>query len=237
MPKEMDAAFFDRLHFYLPGWELAKTRDEYYTDHFGLVADYLAEVMRALRKDSYADVAERHFQFGSHLTGRDQKAVRKTVSGLIKLLHPDGNVTREEIEEYTAFAMEMRRRVKEQLRRIAGVEYWDVNFSYRHLDSGDERFVGIPEMGGDKIIESGTLAPGAVYTIGRDVSTGKLALFWRQDHRVGHSGAGRCLHHREGRQHRQVGSVLDANTDKPRIRPDYSSWSAFQSDEGRDQDS
>jgi len=180
MPKEMDAAFFDRLHFYLPGWELAKTRDEYYTDHFGLVADYLAEVMRALRKDSYADVAERHFQFGSHLTGRDQKAVRKTVSGLIKLLHPDGNVTREEIEEYTAFAMEMRRRVKEQLRRIAGVEYWDVNFSYRYLDSGDERFVGIPEMGGDKIIESGTLAPGAVYTIGRDVSTGKLALFLMQ---------------------------------------------------------
>jgi len=177
MPEEMDAAFFDRLHIYLPGWELAKTRDEYYTDHFGLVSDYLAEVMRGLRKDSYGDVAERYFQFGSHLTGRDQKAVRKTVSGMIKLLHPNGEVTKEDVEEYTAFGMEMRRRVKEQLRKIAGVEYWDVNFSYRDLNNGDERFVGVPEMGGDQIIEPRTLAPGAAYTIGKDGSTGKLALF------------------------------------------------------------
>ena len=180
MPEEMDAAFYDRLHFYLPGWELQKTRDDYYTDHFGLVSDHLAEVMRVLRKDSYADVAERHFRFGSHLTGRDQKAVRKTVSGLIKLLHPDGEVTKDEVEEYVTFAMEMRRRVKEQLKKLAGVEYWDVNFSYRDLETGAEQFVGVPEMGGSQIIVPGPMAPGSVYSIGRDSETGKLALFLLQ---------------------------------------------------------
>ena len=191
MPKEMDAAFFDRLHFFLPGWELQKTRDEFYTDHFGLVSDYLAEVMRALRKESYSDVAERYFRFGSHLTGRDQKAVRKTVSGLIKLLHPDGQVTKDEVEEYLEFAMEMRRRVKEQLKRIAGAEYWDVNFSYRDLESGEEKFVCVPEMGGGQIILPGPMSPGSVYTIGRDVDTGKLALFLLQTQVS--SGSGRIV--------------------------------------------
>lgn len=180
MPEEMDAAFYDRLHFYLPGWEFGKTRDDYYTDHFGLVSDYLAEVIRTLRKESYGDVPERHFRFGSHLTGRDQKAVRKTVSGLIKLLHPDGQVTKEEVSEYLDFAMEMRRRVKEQLKKIAGVEYWDVNFSYQDLERGEEQFVGVPEMGAGQLILQGRLAPGSVYTIGKDVETGKLALFLLQ---------------------------------------------------------
>lgn len=180
MPDEMDAAFYDRFHFYLPGWEFSKTRDEYYTDHFGLVSDYLAEVMRTLRKESYGDVAERYFRFGSHLAGRDQKAVRKTVSGLIKLLHPEGQVTRGEITEYLEFAMEMRRRVKEQLKKIAGVEYWDVNFSYQDLENGQERFVGVPEMGAGQLILPGKLEPGSVYTLGRDAETGKLALFLLQ---------------------------------------------------------
>lgn len=180
MPEDMDAAFYDRIHCYLPGWELQKTRDDYYTDHFGLVSDYLAEVMRTLRKESYSDIAERFFRFGSHLTGRDQKAVRKTVSGLIKLLHPDGQVTKDEVEEYMVFAMEMRRRVKEQLKKLAGVEYWDVNFSYRDLESGSETFVGVPETGAGQIILPGPMAPGAIYTIGRDLASGKLALFLLQ---------------------------------------------------------
>jgi ATP-dependent Lon protease len=180
LPQEMDAAFYDRIHIYLPGWELQKTRDEYYTDHFGLVSDYLAEVMRILRKESYSDLPERYFRFGSHLTGRDQKAVRKIVSGLIKILHPDGQITKSEVEEYLNFAMEMRRRVKEQLKKIAGVEYWDVNFSYRELETGEESFVGVPEMGGGQIILPGPMAPGSVYTIGRDMETGKLALFLLQ---------------------------------------------------------
>ena len=177
MPEQMDAAFFDRLHFYMPGWEFQKTRDDYYTDHFGLVSDYLAEIFRNLRKESQGDVPERFFRFGDHLTGRDQKAVRKTVSGLVKILHPDGGYSKDEVEEYLVLAMEMRRRVKEQLKKIAGPEYWDVNFSYRDVTEENERFVAVPEMGGGQLIESGSLAPGSVYTIGRDVETGKLALF------------------------------------------------------------
>jgi len=118
MPKEMDTAFYDRIHAYIPGWEFPKTQDAVYTNHFGLVTDYLAEVFREIRKNSYADYAERHFHFGSHLGGRDQKAVRKIVSGLTKLLHPDGEATKDELEEYLAYAMEMRRRVKEQLTAV-----------------------------------------------------------------------------------------------------------------------
>src|SRR5664280_1290427 len=99
MPKEMDTAFYDRIHAYIPGWEFQKTYDDAYTNHFGLVTDFLAEVFREVRKSSYADLAERYFKFGSHLGGRDQKAVRKIVSGLIKLLHPDGEIAKEELRE------------------------------------------------------------------------------------------------------------------------------------------
>jgi ATP-dependent Lon protease len=136
-------------------------------------------------------VPERFFRFGSHLTGRDQKAVRKTVSGLIKLLHPDGQVTTDEVEEYVVFAMEMRRRVKEQLKKIAGVEYWDVNFSYRDLATGKETFVAVPEMGGGQIILPGPMAPGSIYTIGRDLDSGKLALFLLQTQLS--AGSGRII--------------------------------------------
>jgi ATP-dependent Lon protease len=177
MPKEMDTAFFDRIHFYLPGWELGKTRDELYTSHFGFVSDYLAEVLRGLRKTSYVDLPERHFAFGTHVGGRDAKAVRKTVSGLVKLLHPDGNVTKEELAEYVEFALEMRRRVKEQLKKMGGLEYWDVNFSYADRDTGAQKFVGLPESGGGLLITGDPLPAGSVYTIGSDPSDRKLALF------------------------------------------------------------
>jgi len=180
MPKEMDTAFYDRIHSYVPGWEFQKTRDEMYTNHFGVVTDYIAEVFREIRKNSYADYAERHFRFGNHLGGRDQKAVRKIVSGLIKLLHPDGEVTDEEMEEYIAIAMEMRRRVKEQLKKMGGIEYWDTNFSYTHKETGQETFVTLPEMGGGTLITEGNLAPGSVYTIGTDMSDNRLALFLLQ---------------------------------------------------------
>ena len=177
MPKEMDTAFFDRIHFYLPGWELGKTRDELYTSHFGFVSDYLAEVLRELRKMSYVDLPERYFAFGTHVGGRDAKAVRKTVSGLVKLLHPDGNVTKEELAEYVEFALEMRRRVKEQLKKMGGLEYWDVNFSYTDRDTGAQRLVGLPESGGGLLITGDPLPAGSVYTIGSDLADRKLALF------------------------------------------------------------
>ena len=177
MPKEMDTAFFDRIHFYLPGWELGKTRDELYTSHFGFVSDYLAEVMRSLRRTSYVDTAERYFTFGSHVGGRDAKAVRKTVSGLIKLLHPDGEVTKDQVAEYVEYAMEMRRRVKEQLKKMGGLEYWDVNFSYTDRETGEQKIIGLPEAGSSLIITGDALPAGSVYTIGTDPSDRKLALF------------------------------------------------------------
>lgn len=180
MPKEMDTAFYDRIHAYIPGWEFQKTSDAAYTNHFGLVTDYLAEVFREVRKRSYGDVAERYFRFGQHLGGRDQKAVRKTVSGLIKLLHPDGEVTKAEVEEYLAYAMEGRRRVKEQLKKMGGLEYWDTTFSYIDLQSGQETFVPVAEMGSGKIIAEGGLPPGSVYTIGTDAADNRLAMFLLQ---------------------------------------------------------
>lgn len=180
MPKEMDTAFYDRIHAYIPGWEFQKTSDAAYTNHFGLVTDYLAEVFREVRKRSYGDVAERYYRFGQHLGGRDQKAVRKTVSGLIKLLHPDGEVTKAEVEEYLAYAMEGRRRVKEQLKKMGGLEYWDTTFSYVDLESGQETFVPVAEMGSGSIIAEGGLPPGSIYTIGSDATDNRLAMFLLQ---------------------------------------------------------
>ena len=177
MPKEMDTAFYDRIHTFVPGWEFQKTSDATYTDHFGLVTDYLSEVFRELRKQSYIDFAERHFRLGGHLGGRDQKAVRKTVSGLIKLLHPDGEVSKDELEEYLGYAMEMRRRVKEQLKKMGGLEYWDTSFSYLDKQTGQETVVRVPEMGGGKLISERNLSPGSTYTIGTDLSERRLALF------------------------------------------------------------
>ena len=191
MPKEMDTAFYDRIHAYIPGWEFQKTRDDVYTNHFGLVTDYLAEVFKELRKRSYADFAERHFRFGSHLGGRDQKAVRKIVSGLVKLLHPDGLVSREELQEYLAYAMEMRRRVKEQLKKMGGLEYWDTSFSFIDKESGQETFVYVPEMGGGSVIAEGNLPPGSVYTIGTDNVDRRLALFLLQTQM--NAGSGRIV--------------------------------------------
>jgi len=180
MPKEMDTAFYDRIHAYIPGWEFQKTSDAAYTNHFGLVTDYLAEVFREVRKRSYGDFADRYFRFGQHLGGRDQKAVRKTVSGLIKLLHPDGEVTKEEVEEYVAYAMEGRRRVKEQLKKMGGLEYWDTTFSYIDKDSGQETFVPVAEMRSGGIIAEGGLPPGSIYTIGSDATDNRLAMFLLQ---------------------------------------------------------
>jgi ATP-dependent Lon protease len=180
MPKEMDTAFYDRIHAYVPGWEFQKISDAAYTDHFDIVTDYLAEVFRELRKRSYADYAERDFRFGNHLGGRDQEAVRKLVSGLVKILHPNGEVTKEEMEEYVSYAMEMRRRVKEQLKKMGGLEYWDTSFSYIDKETGQETFVSVPEMGGGTIIAEGGLPPGSVYTIGTDITDNRLALFLLQ---------------------------------------------------------
>lgn len=191
MPKEMDTAFYDRIHFFMPGWEFQKTQDQFYTDHFGLVCDFLAEVMSEVRKTSYGDYAERFVQFGSHLQGRDQKAVRKTVSGFMKLLHPHGEASREEVEEYVMLGMEMRRRVKEQLRKMGGLEYWDVSFSYRDRETDQETFVTLPESGEGGMIIAESMPPGSTYTIGWDATDRKLALFLLQTQ--ANPGSGRMI--------------------------------------------
>lgn len=159
-----DTAFLDRIHFYLPGWEMIKFSPKHFTKNFGFSTDYFSEVLKSLRKVTYTDVLEEYFTLGSHLKQRDTKPVKKTVSGFIKLLHPDGEFTKEDVRTYLEIALEMRRRVKEQLKRIGGMEFWDTNFSYIDKETQEEHFVGLPEEKGSHIIENTPLAPGVCYT-------------------------------------------------------------------------
>ena len=161
-----DMAFIDRLHFYLPGWEVPKMRNELFTEHYGFVVDYLAEALRELRKHNFTEIIDRHFSLGAHLNARDRKAVRKTVSGLMKLLYPHGTADAAEVAEVLELALEGRRRVKEQLKKMGSFEYYQTSFSYTHQETGEERFVGVPEQGGRDLISSDPLAPGTVYTSG-----------------------------------------------------------------------
>ena len=176
LPKEFDLAVLDRMHFYLPGWEVPKNSKDILTIHYGFVTDYLAEAFRSLRKQNRFDEVERVFRFGSHVEGRDATAAKKTVSGLLKILHPDGGWTREELTEYVELALEGRRRVKEQLKKRGSFEFYKTSFSYIDLESGTERSVGVPEQGGKGIISPDPLPPGSVYTAAVD-SEAKVALF------------------------------------------------------------
>jgi ATP-dependent Lon protease len=173
-----DMAFIDRLHFYLPGWEIPKMRNDLFTDHYGFVVDYLAEALRDLRKHNYTEVADRYFGMGSHLVTRDRKAVKKTVSGLLKIMHPHGEATKEEIAELLEFAMEGRRRVKEQLKKMGSFEYYHTSFSYTDAETGEERFVGVPEQGGRNLISAEPMPPGTVYsaTVAPDGTVGMFRV-------------------------------------------------------------
>ena len=159
-----DMAFIDRLHYYLPGWEVPKMRNEHFTDHYGFVVDYLAEALRDLRKHNYTEIIDHHFALGSHLNARDRKAVRRTVSGLVKILHPHGHVSRDDLEEILRLALEGRRRVKEQLKKMGSFEYYQTSFSYQVSETGEEKFVGIPEQGGRDLISPDPQAPGTIYS-------------------------------------------------------------------------
>ncbi|MDN5343039.1 MAG: ATP-dependent Lon protease [Oceanotoga sp.] len=166
-PEEMaiDTAFLDRMHCYLPGWEIPKFRPEHFTNDYGFITDYLAEFMRELRKDQYGDSLDKYFRLGKNLNQRDTIAVRKMVNGYLKIVYPHGEFTKDDLEEILCLSLEMRRRVKEQLKKIGGMEFYDVNFSYIDLDSFEEKYVGVPEEGADKLIPDGMLNPGQVYTI------------------------------------------------------------------------
>lgn len=177
-PPEMgtDTAFWDRLHCYIPGWEIPKFRPEHFTNDYGFITDYLAEFIRELRKEQYGDALDKYFRLGKNLNQRDTIAVRKIVGGYVKLLYPDGEFTKEHLEEILVFALEMRRRVKEQLKKLGGMEFYDVNFSYIDLDTFEEKFVSVPEQGGGKLIPDGMCNPGQVHTVSRGKS-GMIGVF------------------------------------------------------------
>lgn len=177
-PPEMgtDTAFLDRIHCYLPGWEIPKFRPEHFTNDYGFISDYLAEFIRELRKEQYGDALDHYFRLGKNLNQRDTIAVRKIVGGYVKLLYPDGEFTKEQLEEILVFALEMRRRVKEQLKKLGGMEFYDVNFSYIDLDTFEEKFVSVPEQGGGKLIPDGMCNPGQIYTVSRGKS-GMIGVF------------------------------------------------------------
>lgn len=166
-----DSAFFDRMHYYLPGWEVPKMRPEFFTNEYGFITDYLSEFLREMRKRNFSDSIDKHFKLGNNLNQRDTIAVRKTVSGMVKLLYPNGEFTKEELEEVLKYALVGRRRVKEQLKKIGGMEFYDVQFSYIDNETLSEEFVSVPEQGGGKIIPEGMNKPGHVYTVARGKSS------------------------------------------------------------------
>lgn len=171
-----DTAFLDRMHCYIPGWEIPKFRPEHFTNDYGFITDYLAEFIRELRKEQHGDVLDKYFRLGKNLNQRDTIAVRKIVGGFIKLLYPDGNYSKEDIEEVLQFALEMRRRVKEQLKKLGGMEFYDVNFSYIDLETFEEKYVSVPEQGGGKLIPEGMSNPGQIYTVSQGKS-GMIGVF------------------------------------------------------------
>ena len=165
-----DTAFLDRIGFFLPGWEIMKFGNQHFTNHFGFSTDYFSAWLHSQRKTTYVDAIGKYFTYGSQLKRRDTKPVEKTVSGLIKLLHPDGNYTKEDVREYLTWALEMRRRVKEQLKRIGGMKFWDTNFSYIDNETQEEVYVSVPEERGSGLIENAPLPPGVCYTATSDGS-------------------------------------------------------------------
>jgi len=197
-----DAAFFDRMHYYLPGWEIPKMRPEYFTNEFGFITDYLAEFMREMRKRSFGDAIDKYFRLGSHLNQRDTIAVRKTVSGLLKLLYPNGVYERDDVEEVVRYALEGRRRVKEQLKKIGGMEFYDVHFSYLDNESFEEHFVPVPEQGSGKLIPEGQGKPGHVYTVQRG-DTGMLGVYKMETEMVSGNGKFETTGNGAGREGRE----------------------------------
>ncbi len=173
----IDTAFFDRFHAYIPGWEIPKMRPEFFTNRYGLITDYLAEFMRDMRKRGFADAIDTFFKLGNNLNQRDVIAVRRTTSGLLKLLHPDGEYSKEDVRNCLVYALEVRRRVKEQLKKIGGMEFYDVHFSYIDNETLEESFVGVPEQGGSSLLPEGMPKPGVVHAIARSGSSGQLGLY------------------------------------------------------------
>jgi len=182
-----DSAFFDRMHYYIPGWEIPKMRPEYFTDEYGFISDYVSEFFREMRKRSFSDSIDKYFKLGSNLNQRDVIGVRKTVSGIVKLIYPNGEFEKEDIAEILEYALVGRRRVKEQLKKIGGMEFYDVHFSYIDNESFEEHFVSVPEQGGSKLIPEGMQKPGHIYTVSHGDS-GMIGVFKIETEVVSGSG-------------------------------------------------
>lgn len=171
-----DTAFLDRMHCYVPGWEIPKYRPDFFTNEYGFITDYLSEFMREMRKEQFSDISDKYFRFGSNLNQRDVIGIRKMISGFAKLLYPNGEFTKDDIAEILSISLELRRRVKEQLKKIGGMEFYDVNFSYIDNETFEEHYVSVPEQGGGKLIPEGISNPGHVYTISRG-KTGMIGVY------------------------------------------------------------
>lgn len=173
----IDSAFFDRFHAYVPGWEIPKMRPEFFTNQYGLIVDYLAEYMREMRKRTFSDAIDQYYKLGNNLNQRDSIAVRRTVSGLLKLLYPHGDYDKPAVERCLQYALEVRRRVKEQLKKIGGMEFFDVHFSYIDVETLEEQYVSVKEQGGGGLIPEGQAKPGTVYTVSTGATSGHLGLY------------------------------------------------------------
>lgn len=172
----IDTAFFDRFHCYIPGWEIPKMRPEFFTNNYGLITDYLSEYMREMRKYGFSDAIDKYFKLGNNLNQRDVIAVKRTVSGLLKLLHPDSNYDKEDVRNCLVYALITRRRIKEQLKKLGGMEFYDVHFSYIDNESLEEFFVSVPEQGGSSLISEGIPRPGVVHLVAQGAN-GQLGLY------------------------------------------------------------
>lgn len=196
-----DTAFFDRMHYYLPGWEVPKFAPKHFTDNYGFITDYVSEYFRCMRKYAYGDLIDKYFKLGTTLNQRDVMAVRKTVSGLVKLIYPNVECSKEEVEEILKYALEGRRRVKEQLKRIGGMEFYAVNFSYIDNETFEEKYVGVPEQGNGKLIPEGTPKQGTVYTVSRAAS-GMFGVYRLEEEAIAGNG-----------KFTKVGTVSKSTTD------------------------
>jgi ATP-dependent Lon protease len=184
----IDSAFFDRFHAYIPGWEIPKMRPEFFTNRYGLITDYFAEWVREMRKRNFGDAINKYFKLGRDLNQRDTIAIRHTVSGMLKLLYPNEEYDKEAVRRVLEYALEARRRVKEQLKKIGGMEFFDVHFSYIDVESGEERYISVPEQGGGTLIPDGPLNPGALHTVATG-SNGHLGLYRIETQVTGGNGA------------------------------------------------
>ena len=187
-----DSAFFDRIHYYLPGWEIPKMRSDLLTEHYGLITDCLSEFCKEMRRRDYTHLSDAHFRLNSDFNKRDEIAVRKTFSGLAKLLFPDQKMEKEDVRWLLEYAIEGRRRVKEQLKIMAGVEFIDVNLGYMDVENpGDMRVIGVPEQSNDTLIPDGPLSPGQVFGVGKSQS-GEMAVYRLENKAV--AGEGKFSH-------------------------------------------